>query len=161
MDENRILLIGFGNPGRRDDGLGPKLAESVERLAQPGVVVESDYQLTVEDAADLAKYAVVVFADADRAGPEPFWVKRIHPGPRRLSFSSHSISAEDVLGLAKDLFQAEPAAYLMGIRGYAFDEFGEGLSPKAQENLQAALAYWTAAIEKGFLETFQEIRADE
>ena len=51
-----ILLIGFGNPGRLDDGLGPALADAIEKLALPGVTVESNYQLTVEDAAEIAKH---------------------------------------------------------------------------------------------------------
>ncbi len=32
----RILLIGYGNPGRGDDGLGPLLAARIEALAIPG-----------------------------------------------------------------------------------------------------------------------------
>ena len=27
-----VLLIGFGNPGRLDDGLGPALAAEIERV---------------------------------------------------------------------------------------------------------------------------------
>ena len=34
-----MLLLGYGNPGRLDDGLGPALAAQVERLALPGVTV--------------------------------------------------------------------------------------------------------------------------
>ena len=47
----KVLLIGYGNPGRLDDGLGPALAAAVEKLAIPGVTVDADYQLNVEDAA--------------------------------------------------------------------------------------------------------------
>ena len=43
----RILVIGYGNPGRRDDGLGPALAARLEALALPGVTVESDFQLAI------------------------------------------------------------------------------------------------------------------
>jgi len=74
-----IWLVGFGNPGRCDDGLGPALAEATERLSLPGVTVESDYQLTVEDAAEAAKHEIVLFADATAIGPAPFWIKRIEP----------------------------------------------------------------------------------
>ncbi len=145
-----ILIIGYGNPGRLDDGLGPALAEAVDKLKLPGVSAEADYQLTVEDAADIAKYAVVVFADADVAGPEPFRVKRIRPGAESLSFSTHSVEPRAVLTLARDLFHAEPEAYVMGIRGYAFNEFGERLSDKAQANLAKAIAYVEAAARTGF-----------
>ena len=59
--ESKTLFIGYGNPGRLDDGLGPAMAEAVEKLNLPGVVTDSDYQLTVEDAAEVAKYDLVIF----------------------------------------------------------------------------------------------------
>ena len=60
----RRLLIGFGNPGRKDDGLGPMLARILERDGIAGLDVDSDYQLTVEDAEAVARYDEVVFADS-------------------------------------------------------------------------------------------------
>ena len=45
-----MLLIGYGNPGRRDDGLGPALAGAIAAADLPGVEVESGYQLLPEDA---------------------------------------------------------------------------------------------------------------
>ena len=49
----KILLIGFGNPARADDGLGPALAEEIESKNIPDVTVETDYQLTIEDSTIL------------------------------------------------------------------------------------------------------------
>ncbi len=157
-DENcKTLLIGFGNPGRLDDGLGPALAEAIEKLSLPDLVVDSDYQLTVEDAAEVAKYKLVILADADVSGPEPFWVKRITATGGHLSFSSHSVNPRGVLGLAKELFKAEPECYLLGIRGYEFNEFGERLSQKAQANLAEAVEY----IKNGLLQgELKEIRPE-
>ena len=43
------LVIGFGNPGRLDDGLGPALAARFEAKGLDDVVVDADYQLTVKD----------------------------------------------------------------------------------------------------------------
>ncbi|MGB9624654.1 MAG: hydrogenase maturation protease [Phycisphaerae bacterium] len=138
----RILLIGYGNPGRLDDGLGPALAAAVERLALPGVTVDADYQLTVEHAASVAENDVVVFADADVAGAEPFSLRRIDPDPEpAVSFSSHSAEPQQVLALAHCLFGARTQGYVLAIRGYAFDRFGEGLSEKARANLTAALRF--------------------
>ena len=65
MDNKKILLIGYGNPGRLDDGLGPAFAKAVEALHTPGVTVEANYQLAVEDAHAVAQHEIVVFADAD------------------------------------------------------------------------------------------------
>ena len=44
----QTLVIGYGNPGRRDDGLGPSFADILAAEGIPGVDVDSDYQLTVE-----------------------------------------------------------------------------------------------------------------
>jgi len=160
MDKKKILLIGYGNPGRLDDGLGPAFAKAAESLATPNVTVDANYQLTVEDADAVAKHEIVVFADADTAGIEPFWMKEIQPGPRQVSFSSHSISPEGVLALARDLFHATPKAYLLGIRGYEFNEFGQSLSPGARANLDEAVTFWRDACQKGLAGTIREIRPD-
>ncbi|MDD2455284.1 MAG: hydrogenase maturation protease [Kiritimatiellae bacterium] len=135
------LVIGYGNPGRLDDGLGPAFAERVQTLELPGVTVESDYQLNVEDAAEVARYALVLFADASKNCVEPFEItplKACQSGP---GFSSHSISAENLLGLTEALFKVTPRAYMLAVRGYVFDDFGEGLSPQALANLDAAVDY--------------------
>ena len=141
-----ILIIGYGNPGRLDDGLGPSFAKAIEDLGLPGVRVERDYQLTVEDAADVARFRTVIFADADTKGPEPFWIRRIGPSGDGMSFSSHSVSPEGVLTLARDLFHSEPDAFLLGIRGYEFNEFEERLSEKARSNLAEAVKYMESAF---------------
>jgi hydrogenase maturation protease len=135
-----VLVIGYGNPGRRDDGLGPALAEAVEQLRIPDVTVEADYQLTVEDAAAVAAHRYVVFADASVAGREPFFFRAVQPAAHA-SFSTHSTEPEAVLALARDLFQADTKGYALGIRGYHFNEFGEALSDGGRQNLAAALCF--------------------
>jgi len=143
-----VLLIGFGNPGRCDDGLGPALAQQLEGLGIVGLEVDSDYQLTVEDAEAVSRYEVVVFVDASVNGAEPFEFKRLEPHGSP-GFSSHSVEPEEVLMLAKTLFGKTPKAYMLGIRGYEFNEFGEGLSAKAAENLKAAVEFVRTWIVKG------------
>ncbi len=66
-------------------------------------------------------------------------MRRLAPAAKTASFSTHSVQPEAVLALAKDLFGAEPETWLLGIRGYEFNEFGEGLSVRAATNLAAAL----------------------
>ena len=144
----RILLIGYGNPGRLDDGLGPAFAEAVQALRLPGVAVESDYQLTVEDAAQVAEHDVVVFADAAVRGAEPFFFRRVTPG-QDMSFSTHAVEPEAVLALAERLFHARPEAYALGIRGYQFDAFGEEISERARRNLDHAADFFRALVAEG------------
>lgn len=144
---NDTLLLSWGNPGRRDDGLGPALTTVFADDPPPGVTVETDYQLQVERAADVANHQRVIFIDADRKGDAPFWVRRLRPGNARPRFSTHSVSPETVLALSRDLFDAEPEAWLIGVRGYEFGDFGEGLSERATANLEAAVRFVASACE--------------
>lgn len=138
MSQTRILVLGYGNPGRQDDGLGPAVAEAVEAWALPNVTTETPYQLNIEDAAALAEHDMVLFVDASVDAPEPYALERIEPAAE-IAFTSHSVSPGAVLALCVDHFHARPVAYVLAVRGYAF-EFEEGLTPKARENLARALA---------------------
>jgi len=148
------LVLGWGNPGRRDDGLGPALIAAVEALGPPGARFDSDYQLQIENAAEVARYPRVVFVDADRGGHEPFSMRRLLPAAGSMSFSTHSVRPEAILALARDLFQAEPEAWLLGIHGYDFDDFGEGLSAGARANLAAATEFVERALTTNDLHEF-------
>jgi hydrogenase maturation protease len=134
------LLIGYGNPGRLDDGLGPALARRVRELGISRLTVETCYQLAVEHAELASGFDAVIFADAAVGGPEPFDWKPLEPRTT-IAFSTHHVSPETILGLAHGLFQSEVQGFALAIRGYEFDDFGECLSPRAQENLTAAVEH--------------------
>ena len=148
----RILVIGYGNPGRLDDGLGPAFADAARRLRLPGVTVESNYQLNVEDAQTIAGHDVVVFADASVTGPDPYELRRVEPRPES-SFSTHSLSPEAVLALAHRCFAVRTRGYLLAIRGHAFDAFGEELSERARENLRTAVEFILPLLSSGDFES--------
>jgi hydrogenase maturation protease len=136
----KILLLGFGNPARVDDGLGPALAEAIELKNMPDVTVEADYQLTIEDSAQVAEHDIVIFVDASTNCPEPFSFERIE-AKQLDSFSSHSIEPVHIMALAENLFGSKAKGFILGIRGYEFDSFGEELTDKAKTNLQKAVCF--------------------
>lgn len=140
MTGRRILVIGFGNPGRLDDGLGPACAEAIRRRAIPGVTVDSNYQLVVEDAVAVAEHNATVFVDAALHGAEPFEWRPVQT-PTTSSISSHSLDPGAVVELARSMFGTPFEAWILAIRGYEFDGFGERLSPAAQANLDAAIEF--------------------
>lgn len=146
-----MLVIGYGNPGRQDDGLGPRAAEAVELARIPCVEVLSDYQLNVEHAADVSRHEVVVFIDAAAAGATPFFLRRLLPRACG-AFSTHTMRPESVLALAQDTFGWSGRAFLLGIRGYAFGDFGEDLSTQAADNLEQACALLLAGLRAGSLD---------
>lgn len=144
----RVLIIGYGNPGRLDDGLGPAFADAIGRLGLPDVTVDSDYQLMIEDAAEVAKCDVVIFADASVSAAEPFTFERIAP-LAAAGFTTHHLEPAALMAIAADLFGAKTIGHLLAIRGYEFDDFGEGLSERARANLAAAVEALAPMIRTG------------
>lgn len=135
----RVLVLGYGNPGRQDDGLGPAAAEALERLYLPGVDIEINYLLNIEDAADAVAHDRVVFVDAAATGPEPFAVRDLVPA-EEMAFTSHIVKPEVILAICQKCYGRVPQASLIAIRGYEF-ELREELSQGARTNLEQAVAY--------------------
>ena len=147
----RVLVYGFGNPGRLDDGLGPALAQDLSgRGLGSDVMIESGYQLAIEDAALVAGHDVVVFADADKACRAPYELRRLEP-KHGAAFTTHAVAPADLLGMAHQHFGCDTLGFTLGIRGYEFNEFGEALSPRARVNLAAAANYMDRVLRDGSL----------
>jgi len=154
----KTVVLGIGNPGRRDDGLGWALVNEINRgqarnsldnkkggqapisreIGACPLFIEWKYQLNIEDAHAIKDADLVVFADAAREGEAPATLAELAPAAE-ISFSTHALSPAAVLALAEELYGRAPQAFLLAIRGYDFD-LGEGLSPQAAANLEAALA---------------------
>ncbi|OYY93709.1 MAG: Ni/Fe hydrogenase [Hydrogenophilales bacterium 28-61-23] len=146
-----ILVIGIGNPSRGDDALGPLLIERLEALqladTLPDVELLTDFQLQVEFALDLQGRQQVIFIDASLNAATPFQFSPI-AAVEDSSYSSHALSPSAVLHAYRKLFGEPPPAFVLAIRGEAF-ELGEGLSEAATNNLEAALGW----LRKRLMET--------
>ena len=90
-----MLIYGYGNPGRQDDGLGVLLAEELEKWsAENGldyIHFDTNYQLNIEDAAAIANYGVVIFADASKEDIAHFSFNRLEPSGES-EFTMHAVS---------------------------------------------------------------------
>ncbi len=135
----KILIYGYGNPGRQDDGLGDAVVQLIEQTPIPGVTTDSNYQLNIEDAALVAEHDLVVFADASVNAAEPFEFTRIHPASE-IAFTTHAMSAPSVLALCEELYQKKPTAYLLAIRGYEWNQ-EQPMSEPAKNNLKKAYTF--------------------
>ena len=126
-----ILVIGYGNSLRSDDGVGPCLAEAVRQWSIQGVVAQSAHQLTPEMAATLHSAKAVVFIDArlDRDSTEVRCVPL--DGPEGAHIQPHLTTPEGLLHLARSLYGRAPAAWLITIPVTDL-AFGDRLSPEAQ-----------------------------
>lgn len=139
MDSTSVIVYGYGNPGRQDDGLGPAMIERIEAAGLPRVQTRCNFQLNVEDAYTIAGGRAVIFVDASVDGDEPYAFYEIEPSAE-IRFTTHSMAPQSVLALCNDLFNSERKAYMLSIRGYTW-EFEEGLSAEAAQNLDQAYAF--------------------
>lgn len=138
---NKVLLIGIGNSGRGDDGLGWKFTDMLKRYKFDFLDYEYRYQLQVEDTLLISRYSEVIFADASHEVLENgFEVKSCIPA-NHYFFSSHIQSPETILYLANDLYDKQPAAYTVAISGLYW-ELKTSLSKEAKKNLQSAIAFF-------------------
>jgi hydrogenase maturation protease len=144
----QILIYGYGNPGRQDDGLGIALAEGIADWVSEnritGIEVDTNYQLNIEDAATIAEKDLVFFIDASEEDIEDFCLSQID-GSTNISFTTHAASPGYIVQLCRELFQKEPLVLQLHIKGYEW-AFQEGLSQRARKNLDQALEYMQALL---------------
>lgn len=136
----KILIYGYGNPGRQDDGLGVMLSEELERwcsrLGLDNVRTDSNYQLNLEDASNISGFEIVIFADASREDIPDFRFDPLEPS-ENAEFSMHAVSPAYVLHLCHQMFNRNLNAYLLHIRGYEW-EFMAEMTDRARANLEEA-----------------------
>ncbi|MDD2924378.1 hydrogenase maturation protease [Rhodoferax sp.] len=139
-----LLILGWGNPSRGDDALGPMLLAALRQslLAALGDQVEllEDYQLQVEHALDLVGRSRVLLVDASLSAAAPFEVSALQAAPDS-SYTTHSLSPQALLQVYQNLQgQTPPPCTLLAIRGSGF-ELGQPPSPSALAHLAAALSW--------------------
>ncbi len=141
-NSRKILVYGYGNPGRADDGLGIVFSEAIETWIKENKIVnvncESNYQLNIEDADFISRYDMVFFADASQEEISDVSLTQVSPSDSRIEFSMHAVSPAFVLDLCKQIYNIVPQAWLIHIKGFDWN-FSEGLGKKAQRNLEKAL----------------------
>lgn len=138
----KVLVLGYGNPYRGDDGLGPLLAERVAQwLASLGEAAELwvGQQLLPELAEELVNHDVAIFCDASAVPLEDgFLLEELDISSDPEGLTLHSVSPQWLLGLAQSLAGRMPKACLLSVEGESFD-FREGLTPRCEERAKAAL----------------------
>lgn len=140
-DSTKILIIGIGNSGRGDDGLGWKFAGLVESTGYHFINCEYRYQLQIEDAALIGPYDLVFFVDASHTMLKNGFEVLPCTATSHYYFSSHVQSPETILYLASDLYNKIPKAYTIAIAGYHWD-LKTSMSREADNNLQSAFTFF-------------------
>jgi hydrogenase maturation protease len=156
----RTLVVGFGNPYRRDDGVGRAVVNALRReLGQPVLDPLDDgfeelgrevdtvvaHQLVPEFASLLGPYALAIFVDAHLGeATEPLCEQPIAPLPHSTSVSHH-MHPGTLLDLARRMHGRAPEGLLLSLQGHDFD-FGETLSPATARLVPPAVARIRALI---------------
>jgi hydrogenase maturation protease len=131
-----VLVLGYGNTLRGDDGFGPAVASYLQGKVASAQSVEilSEQQLLPEHAEKVAAANLVIFVDACQSTE----VGRIvclefardseTKGSRAESILAHALSASTILELAASLYGHCPQAYVYTV-GTASVGFSQTLSP--------------------------------
>jgi len=139
MGMEKTLVIGIGNTGRADDGLGWAFLDKL--MEDDRFEVTYRYQLQVEDAELISRYDRVWFIDAShRAYENGFECKVLQPESQH-SYTTHELHPATVLHLSQDLYQKSPESYLLEISGEDW-ELGHKMSIPASSRLEKAFEYF-------------------
>ncbi len=156
IDQKKVLIYGYGNPGRQDDGLGAAfismMEEHLKSFPIEGLTLDCNYQLNIEDAELISSYDIVLFVDATQEDVSHFKITEVNPSESKIEFTMHAVSVAYVLDLCSKIYNKLPTTYLLHIRGYEW-EFKEELTAYAKQNLQLAFKFvienWRNLMEKG------------
>lgn len=139
------IIIGVGHSERQDDGVGPYVAQALNRRGLPAVGHEGD-GTGLLDLWESRPACIVVDAMADAAAPGTLRVFTDFDDPvfARAAFvhSTHRLGLPEAIALGRTLGRLPARLVVIGVTGSAFD-FGSRLSPPvaaAAEQLITCLA---------------------
>lgn len=132
-----ILLIGYGNTLRGDDGIGPRVAEAVRHLRLPGVHTLICPLLTPEIADPISQAEKVIFVDAAMDTPNEVQWRKLEPNETS-QLMAHAADPRTMLALARDVFGRVPEAWWLTIPAVDLG-FREDFSPAVQKKFAEAV----------------------
>ena len=143
MVKNRTLILGVGNPFRRDDGIGPAV---ISRLKSENELEGIDLLDGGTDGLSLIEYIKgyekVLIVDAVDMGMVPGEVRVFSPDEAKLKIktdvlSTHGFGLAEVIGLMGTL-EMKTDLRIIGIQAKDVT-FGEGLSPEVSSKIEEIL----------------------
>jgi hydrogenase maturation protease len=131
----KVLVLGYGNRSRNDDGVGWFVVEQLGIMQLADVELQFAHQLEVDHADEIRRFDTVIFVDA--AVPQSsHLVTRTVVSPRLQGHAvAHYLTPADVLALCSSLYGIQPHATLFSVRGEDFN-FGTALSPATKRGAQ-------------------------
>ena len=134
-----LLVIGYGNALRSDDGAGIRAAAMIAARDSLARVITCQ-QLTPELVDDIAAASQVVFIDAYAANEEGSRLRIERVGTDELDGGlGHRADPARLLALAGRLHGHFPDAWVVGVPAYCFDA-GEVISSETARRVDDAVA---------------------
>jgi hydrogenase maturation protease len=134
----RVVVAGYGNPLRRDDGAGWRVAAEVAERWGDRATVLLGQQPVPEWVEILSSAESVYFVDAALNSPNGATVRRLKPGRGPLHVHTHAFGPDHLLAMTQALFGRTPRAYLVLVPASDFG-FGEQLSPTTARAAKSAV----------------------
>jgi hydrogenase maturation protease len=140
----RTLIIGVGNPLRRDDGLGWVVADQLARNSDIDCDIHPVHQLTPELALWFAVADRVIIIDASYDGvPGELRVYPLALSRHTISRGTHASTPEELAALAECLYGRCAPITIVTVTGADFS-LGEGFS----STIAQKVAYVSEAIQQ-------------
>lgn len=119
---SKVLILGYGNCLRGDDGIGWLAAEKLQvSLIHPDLQVCTAHQLYPEMVAQLHDIDYVIFIDASVEGiPGQISCSHLSDQPVSGSTLGHTFAPQQLLACAAALYGRAPAAHLYTVTGVSF-----------------------------------------
>ena len=147
----QIVILGYGNTLRGDDGLGYRAAERLAPLEMHGRVrVIASHQLSIDFAELIADAELVIFVDASRDGAPGeirSEVLAARPTSAEDDVMTHHLTPQSLLSLSKTLYGGSPEAVVVTVSGESFD-LSEDLSPLVEAQLQTVILHVQSLLDE-------------
>ena len=136
--QEKVLLIGYGNTLRGDDGVGPFVVSEVARRHADRFRACVVQQLTPELCTILAEHDAVIFVDA-RSNVDGDACRLVPiENTDSPTWGTHLFSPASLLALTEELYGARPRAWCLAVPAEDF-RLGEGLSVSARVSAKDAV----------------------
>ena len=138
----RVLIIGYGNPLRGDDGVGWQAARRLEALLEDEFVETlALHQLTPELAEPISRADLIIFIDASHEGNPGSWkCERLIPNVTAGNSLAHHFTPASLLTCAQAIFRASPSALVISVAGASFG-YDEQLTSSVEKALPQVIEH--------------------
>jgi hydrogenase maturation protease len=133
----QMLVIGYGNTLRSDDGAGFRVAELIKHQQNPKIRALAVHQLTPELAEDISQARGVIFVDATLTESTGVTVQSL-TSTSESGTLGHYADPRSLLNLTQMLYPVVPLAWWILIPGVNFG-FGETFSEITEAGIKQAL----------------------